>query len=81
MIFDDVRNLVRAMLHALRAGGAAGLGEGGALFVTAAVALALGSVVRAAVMLVQRRWGGRAGPEVQGRPAEPVASLAERRPP
>lgn len=54
MVFNDVRDLVRGVMHALRALGYAELNEGGALFVTGGGVLAIGVLV-AAVLLVQRR--------------------------
>ena len=57
MIFNDLRNLVRAVLHLLRARGYAALGEGGALFVTGGGILLLG-VLGVAAWLAVRRWRG-----------------------
>ncbi|HET8996836.1 MAG TPA: phosphatase PAP2 family protein, partial [Acetobacteraceae bacterium] len=61
MIFNDVRDLVRAVLHAMRALGFAA-GEGVALFVTGGVLL----LAAAALAVLRRSRSRRGGPRARG---------------
>jgi len=58
MMFEDVRDLVRAMTHALRRAGFIAMGEGTALFVLAAAGLVLVAAAASVVMLLRRRRAG-----------------------
>lgn len=58
MIFNDVRDLVRAVLHAMRALGFVAAGEGGALFVTGGV-LFLALLAVAMLLAFRRQRGAR----------------------
>jgi len=59
MIFNDLRNLVRGVLHALRSGGFGAMNEAGALFVTFGAILLLAGILGGTLWVLVRRRAGR----------------------
>lgn len=72
MIFNDVRDLVRAVLHALRDRGFVHLSEGGALFITLGGVLLLGLLALVALLAIRRRRGTRAAAVARRTQSDPM---------